>query len=451
MTDGCDILLLGTGPFAQRIACDLAATATKPTRVTLAGRNAFRLAWILTAARARAEMFARPVGIEGRWVDLTQGGGIAQLLASVRPRVIVQAASLQPAAAISGGTTAWTRFVGEAGLSATAVFQAVLTSRVGSAAAKVCPTSSLVNCCFPDVTNGIVAAMGLPVACGIGNIAILAHAFASLSDADPKPKLQMLCHYQNLAPWRAPPAQRSGRAPRVWLDGVEVYDAYRRFAAVQLTPEPVIDISGASGVTLILAMAHRSDWSGHVPGPLGLPGGYPVSLQGGCIVLDLPAGVDREAAVQWNAAHEVENGLVVGGDGWARYKGAAARRSADRGPGPRRRLPCWRPRGSLGRDARATRPHAGSASMIEWALSLSQSGDHLDTMRSATAECSPSARSARTREDQHAATRIVRCGHASRGAARAWPLTAQGAARPDRVRAHHASVAAGRDGARSAR
>src|SRR5688572_14365713 len=82
MTKGCDILILGTGPFAQRIACDLAATATDPTRVVLAGRNTFRLAWILTAARARAEMFSRPVAIEGHEIDLG-GGGIAELIASL--------------------------------------------------------------------------------------------------------------------------------------------------------------------------------------------------------------------------------------------------------------------------------------------------------------------------------------------------------------------------------
>jgi saccharopine dehydrogenase-like NADP-dependent oxidoreductase len=109
MTEACDILILGTGPFAQRIACDLAATATKPTRIAIAGRNAFRLAWILTAARARAEMFARPVSIEGHEIDLGGSGRVAELLASLRATVIVQAASLQPASVISGAGNGWSR------------------------------------------------------------------------------------------------------------------------------------------------------------------------------------------------------------------------------------------------------------------------------------------------------------------------------------------------------
>jgi hypothetical protein len=321
MADACDILILGTGPFAQRIACDLAATATMPTRVIIAGRNRLRLAWIETAARARADMFARPVTIESRAMDLAESEAVAALLGRLRPAVLVQAASLQPGSVIAGPGNGWTRLVAEGGLSATAVFQAVLTSRVARVLAQVSPRTRVINCCFPDVANGIVAAMGLRVDCGIGNIAILAHAFAGMLRDEPRRKLRMLCHYQNIAPWRRPPNERAGATPRVWLDGVEITSVYDHFAGVQLTPEPVIDISGASGVTLMLAMAHGQSWVGHVPGPAGLPGGYPVLLRDGRIDLDLPAAIDRTAAVVWNLRHEEGNGLVVGPDGRARYTG----------------------------------------------------------------------------------------------------------------------------------
>ena len=109
MTTACDILILGTGPFAQRIACDLAATATEPTRIVLAGRNAFRLAWVLTAARARAQMFARPVTIKSHEIDLSGSERTGELLGSLRASVVVQAASLQPASVISGSGNGWTR------------------------------------------------------------------------------------------------------------------------------------------------------------------------------------------------------------------------------------------------------------------------------------------------------------------------------------------------------
>ena len=322
MAAACDILIFGSGSFAQRIACDLASTATEPIKIAIAGRNPLRLAWLATAARARADMFARPVDIATHTAELGIDGNASDLLDRLKPAVIVQAASAQSGSVIAGAGNAWSRLVAEGGLSATAVFQALITSRIARATAAVAPQSKLINCCFPDVANAILAAMGLPVVCGIGNIAILAHAFAGSLRADPRqPKLKMLCHYQNLAAWRRPIEQRSGPAARVWLDDRESHDVFKRFAGVQLTPEPVIDISGASGVPLMLAMVGQRDWTGHVPGPAGLPGGYPVAWRAGRLDLDLPADISRAAAVAWNWRYEAEGGLCVNADGRAEYTG----------------------------------------------------------------------------------------------------------------------------------
>jgi hypothetical protein len=333
MARACDILIFGSGSFAQRIACDLAATATEPITLGLAGRNAARLAWIATATRARAHMFARPLRLATYAVDLSATGAAGALLAKLEPAVVVQAASLQAGAVIAAGGTAWGRLVAEGGLSATAVFQALLSARIGRAMRDLSLEGHFINCCFPDVANGILAGMGLPVLCGIGNIAILAHAFAGNLERDgPQADLRMLCHYQNIGPWRRRPAERTGAAPRVWLDGKELDDVFTRFRAIQLTPEPVIDISGASGVTLMLAIALGKTWSGHVPGPAGLPGGYPVVLRRGNLDLDLPPGLSRADAVAWNARHEAENGLLIGADGRAQFSGRLREKLAAESP-----------------------------------------------------------------------------------------------------------------------
>src|SRR5262245_48981742 len=100
MSIACDILILGTGSFAQRIACDLAATAAAPTRLTIAGRNRLRLDWIRTAARARAHMFSRPVEVATSKVDLAAPDAAGELLAVCGPAVIVQAASFQSGSVI---------------------------------------------------------------------------------------------------------------------------------------------------------------------------------------------------------------------------------------------------------------------------------------------------------------------------------------------------------------
>lgn len=324
------VLVCGTGAFAARIVFDIAATAAKPVRVVVAGRNRDRLAWLKTAANARAAIFRRPAVFAAEPADLADDGAATALLAATRPGVVVQAASVQPSSVIAGRSDAWGRLVAEGGLSATAVFQAVITARVARAVRSLGLEAPLINCCFADVVNGIISAMDLPVTCGMGNVAILSNAFAGMA-AIAESRIKVLAHYQTIGPWRRPVAERSGPVPRVWIDGTEVADVLARFADVQLTPEPVIDISGASGVPLILALAGKEDWTGHVPGPNGLPGGYPVALGGGRLRIDLP-GVPDSEAVAWNARFEERNGLVVGPDRRARYTGILRDRLAAHSP-----------------------------------------------------------------------------------------------------------------------
>ena len=312
----CDILISGTGSFAARIAFDIAAVAAEPAEVIIAGRNRGRLDWLRTAANARAAMFGSKARFSAHPVDLLAPDASDTLLAATNPHILVQAASIQTSQVIAQSGNAWTRLVAEGGLSATAVFQALISSRVAAAISRRGAPVTLLNCGFPDVVNGMITALGHQVACGMGNIAILSNVFAGSASVPRGAKVEVLAHYQNLAAWRRAPSARGGRAPRVWIDGQEVEDVFARFADIQLTPEPVIEISGASGVPLVLAMAAGRPWSGHVPGPNGLPGGYPVKLVDGRLELDLPAGVGRDEAIAWNESFEQENGLSVspGGD-----------------------------------------------------------------------------------------------------------------------------------------
>jgi hypothetical protein len=327
-----DILIFGSGSFAGRIALDLTATARESVTVAIAGRNLERLKWLETAGNARAAMFDRPARIAAHRVDLADADAAADTIAAVAPKVVVQAASFQTGNVISTQGNAWTRLVAEGGLSATAVLQAPLSVEVARALKTVRPQAHFINCCFADVVNPLIAALGLPISCGVGNIAILANAFAGTRPGHER--LKVLAHYQNLAPWREPAASllRSGRSCRVWIDETEIADVYAKFRQVQLTREPAVEISGASGVPLMLAMASGRDWSGHVPGPHGLPGGYPVRLHDGVLDLDLPSAFTRAQAIAWNVSYEQESGLVVSPEGDATYTGRLRDRLAAHSP-----------------------------------------------------------------------------------------------------------------------
>jgi hypothetical protein len=315
-----DILLFGSGSFAGRIAMDLAATAAEPITIAIAGRNIDRLKWLETAGNARAALFARPARIVAHRADLSVANAAAEVIAATEPKVVVQAASFQTGNVISNQGNAWSRLVAEGGLSATAVLQAPLSVAVARAVKTMRPQAYFINCCFADVVNPLIAALDLPIACGVGNVAILSNAFAGTLQPGGG-QLRVLAHYQNLGAWRQPAETRAGRSARIWIDEREVADVYAQFARVQLTREPAIEISGASGVPLMQAMALGHDWTGHVPGPLGLPGGYPVRLRNGTLDLDLPPGLTRADAIAWNLAYEEESGLVVAPDGQAHYTG----------------------------------------------------------------------------------------------------------------------------------
>jgi hypothetical protein len=321
MAARADIVICGTGSFAARILLDLAATAPAAVSVALVGRNRDRLAWLRTAANARAAMFGTGARCTDYRLDDLSAEAVGMLIASLRPSVVANTASVQGGRVMTDRPDAWAKLVQEVGLGCTALLQARISYDIASAVARVAPDAAFVNCCYPDVVNPMLAGAGLPIACGIGNVAILAHAFAGALGPG-HPRLHLLAQHAALSAFRRPPEQRSGVAPlRLWLDGVEVADAFDRFATVKLATEPVIDISGASGVPLFLAMVAGRPWHGHVPGPNGLTGGYPVRLEGRRIALDLPGGVTADEAIAWNRAGEAGNGIVVEPDGVVRYTG----------------------------------------------------------------------------------------------------------------------------------
>ena len=245
--------------------------------VVVAGRNEARLAWLRTAARARTLIFEGSARFETDEVDMMRAEELAALIARHRPKVVVQAASAQPASVIAVQGNRWSRLVAEAGLSVTAVFQAQLSLRVLEAMQGAGHEAQFVNCCFPDVVNALLSARGHSVACGIGNVGILGTAFAAEAGEN---GVRVLAHYQTITPFRSAPETRTGPFPRVWIGEEEIGDVGTRFRRVQLTPEPALDISGACGVPLLLAMAAGTAWRGHVPGPNGLVGGYPVGFDG---------------------------------------------------------------------------------------------------------------------------------------------------------------------------
>ncbi|SDI33486.1 hypothetical protein [Alloyangia pacifica] len=320
-----DLLLTGTGNFAERILGDLALLVTRPLRVVVAARaeEANRLNWLRVAANARAAIAGRPLEVVTEIIDWDSNTALDRLIETHRPRLVVHAASLQSPTALFSGDSAWESLLRTCTLSLSVPMQAVLADRLFAAVRRSEQTPLLVNCCYPDGTNALLKALGHPVLCGAGNVAILAAAFAGELGLREPGRLKVLAHHQNLWPWRGETAPEHFPLPRVWLDGAELDDIRDRFARVRLTLGPAIPISGATGVPLFLALLEGTDWQGHAPGVDGLPGGYPVRTSDGKMALDLPEGLDRDTAIAWQLDYEFRCGLTVA-DGALRFHGRLA-------------------------------------------------------------------------------------------------------------------------------
>jgi hypothetical protein len=308
----CDLLVFGTGTFAARQLFDLAATASQPLTIACAGRNRERLDWIALAARARAAIYGRTISVSTFVVDIDDEGSVDEVISSTMPRVIVQSASAQGSSTIGSAASDWDRLINVGGYSITTPLQALFSLRIAESIDRVGCDAAFINSSFPDVVNTILAALRLPITCGVGNVAILASVFSSAEA--PGEIVRVLAPYQTIAPWRQSRELRTGPVPRVWIGDQEIRDVLERFSNIRLTVQPVIEISGATGVPLIAALATGGDWVGHAPGPYGLPGGYPLRISHGKLSLDLPAGISVAEAVNWNDAFERKDGAYVSKD-----------------------------------------------------------------------------------------------------------------------------------------
>lgn len=199
--------------------------------------------------------------------------------------------------------SAWTRLIEEAGFGVTLPLQTTVVARVARALAEVSPHTLLINGCFPDAVNPLLASLGLPVWCGIGNVATIAACLQEALDLPDQRALAVLGHHAHLS---------SLDEVLVWRNGSPLSDVSELLRAARALPRRELNaIAGQAAARLLADLANGSDVATSLPGPLGLPGGYPVRIANGAIALNLPAGLSRTQAVEWNTEAGRRDGIEV--------------------------------------------------------------------------------------------------------------------------------------------
>ncbi|WP_431894786.1 hypothetical protein [Nonomuraea sp. bgisy101] len=297
-----ELAVIGTGGLARAVCYALAVTGP-PARITVIGRDPARTAELCQVGMARAAIAGS--GVTFRPVT----DPLPEALAAAAPAGVLLAASSQSPWESLSSPSAWTSLLRRGGFGLTLPFQAESAVRAGTALASASPGSWFVNACFPDAVNPVLAACGVPVLCGIGNAGLLAASLQTALGLPDQRELQVLAHHVHLYT----PASPEDEA-RVWHQGRSLDDVGALLAAQRATSRTELNhVTGLTAARVLGCLLTGGDLDTSLPGPLGLPGGYPVRLAAGQLSLRLPPGLERAEAIAFNQRSALQDGVVVEG------------------------------------------------------------------------------------------------------------------------------------------
>src|SRR2546430_2404538 len=301
------VVLLGSGALARSVCYSLAVSAI-PMTVTVAARDGAKAAELAYVGNARAALSGSPVRCRSVPSRLANPLELSRVLAATRPDIVLLAASRHsPGEPVRAGST-WSRLLERAGFGLTAPLHALLAVTAAEVVAQIGRPRLLVAS-FPDAVNPMLVALGLPVFAGVGNAALLTASLGPALEATPETGARMPAPRVH----RAPPHSPDHEA-RAWVDGSPVPDVSSALAGQRATEDCELNlIAGHSAALLIRDLLAGTQVHTNLPGPLGLPGGYPVRINGD-IQLDLPPDVSQESAVEFNRAAARRDGVDVAGD-----------------------------------------------------------------------------------------------------------------------------------------
>jgi hypothetical protein len=313
---GAELVVVGSGELARAVCLALAEDWRRPALVLLVARSAPAARRLCQLADARA----RPGG-GARFRAAALDGAFGRLLGRARPALVLNCASYQSSWELVARRTAWATLVGAGGFGVTLPLQAGLAVRLAREVADHAPAARFLNASYPDAVNPALAALGLPVLCGVGNVALLAAGLQSALDLPDQRQLQVLGHHAHLRG----PAGPAGEA-LAWHRGQALGDVAGLLAPQRDASRTDRNLlAGHTAARLVAWLLDGDEVATSLPGPLGLPGGYPVRARRRRIELRLPAGWTTGQAVAWNQRAAWSEGVQVTAGGDIRFTQAARR------------------------------------------------------------------------------------------------------------------------------
>ena len=180
-----------------------------------------------------------------------------------------------------------------------------------------------VNAAFPDAVNPILSRVGLAPDIGVGNVANLIPAvrcaiarLLECAPVDVQVRLYAQHFFSHYVPRGGLPPRASYRLfyevkdrpvlPRLPAEAIfsTVRSEFRRLGGIDGQ-----FLTACSAVTVIEGLFSPTPVLAHAPGPLGLPGGYPVWLHDGRIQVQFSEACPQDEAVRINSICQGQDGI----------------------------------------------------------------------------------------------------------------------------------------------
>ncbi|TFY86473.1 hypothetical protein DYL59_22080 [Pseudomonas kairouanensis] len=315
------LLLVGAGNLCLQILKILGPK--NEFEFVVMGRNeesTLRLCNLVTLACAQLGHY---IAIKPVIADLADIGKVTRLLREEAPDILVNCASLQSWRVITGLPKLTFEQLDQAQFGPWLPMHLTLMHDLMQAVKASGIKAKTVNAAFPDAVNPILARVGLAPDIGVGNVANLIpavrFAIARLLECPPgdvQVRLYAQHYFSHYVPRAGLPPRASYRllyevrnrpqVPRLPAEAIfsTVKTEFRRLGGVDGQ-----FLTACSAVTVIEGLCSPTPVLVHAPGPLGLPGGYPVWLHDGQVEVQFSDACPQDEAVRINTICQSQDGI----------------------------------------------------------------------------------------------------------------------------------------------
>jgi hypothetical protein len=331
------IMIIGAGDLGRRVCGEL-AHSDRQWRIRLVGRNQDAVQRQVNLIRFSALQRGYDSRVDYALTDLNDIAQTAEVIADFVPDVVFLAASLQSWWVIGALPAERFQRLYAANFGPWLPMHLVPVHKAMQAIRAADSQAIVVNAAYPDAVHPVLAGVGLAPHVGIGNVAnnvpaLRYSAGAVLGIAPVEVDVRVVTHhYVSHRLSRTDDIRPSQLRIAILAAGRDVMPDV---GLIPLLKPLTTDfrrtgglvgqaMTAASALSVLVPLLEQREAVVHAPGPLGLPGGYPVVVGPEPVRLALPPGMTEAEAVAVNQSGQIDDGIrTISDDGSVLFEESA--------------------------------------------------------------------------------------------------------------------------------